>query len=99
MYGEHSVKIRNDKIRLPENFCAGKIGRHKEEGCLFVIPQTKGKVLALSREEKEFAKITDKALVVGCGNFFEIWNPQRFKNFIAKERMEEIAERLSIECF
>ncbi len=93
------VKVKKGEIILPVGFSSGFLERFKEEGCLFVIPQGWGRKLNLPKEEREFAGIGNEVQIVNCGDYFEIWNPQRFEDFIKKEEelYEEIAERLDIE--
>ncbi len=92
------VEVKDNIIPLPEKFSSGIVRRLKE-GCLLVVPQRKSKALFISKEEREFAGIGERALLVDCGRYYEIWNPEKFREFEKETEpyFEEIAERLIID--
>ena len=98
MHGKHFLKLQKEKVSLPEGFFSGTVGKLYLEKCLFVIPEGEGRVISISENQKKFAGIEKNVLVVGCGSYFEIWDPESFRKFEEKllKEYEEIAEKISI---
>ncbi len=95
--GSHEgLEVEGGKIVLPEGFFSGPVKRLDEEGCLYIVPQGKSRVIVLLKEDMEYAGIENLALIIGCGFWYETWNSQRLKDFEEEtESIEEIAERLN----
>ncbi|MEO0073978.1 MAG: division/cell wall cluster transcriptional repressor MraZ [candidate division WOR-3 bacterium] len=49
--------------------------------------------LLLPRHLLEEAEITTEAVIAGMGSFFELWNPERYRAFIAEERQRYDTDR------
>lgn len=49
--------------------------------------------LLLPRHLLEEAEITTEAVVAGMGSFFELWNPERYRAFIAEEKQRYDTDR------
>lgn len=49
--------------------------------------------LLLPRHLLEEAEITNEAVVAGMGSFFELWNPERYRAFIAEEKQRYDTDR------
>jgi MraZ protein len=60
-----------------------------------VVLDSQGR-LPISRDHKELAGLDREALVIGAGRWIEIWNPERYKEYLAGFGMswEEAAEKL-----
>ncbi len=97
MFKRYQVKIIDNLILLPKGFSPGVV-KKVGEGCLFVLPDRKGKLLFVSEEEKLFANIKEEALIVDCGRYYEIWNPVSLEKSEKDTmvRFNEISEKLEI---
>lgn len=98
--GEYRRKVQKvrggGKVRLPKGFFSGPVRKREEEKCLFVIPQGRERMLFLSEEEMRYTEIKDEAVIAGCGSYFEVWSPHRFKEELdrTRETFENELERL-----
>ncbi len=91
---ETEYEARSKKIsELPFNMSSAL--RYEFNGTAkSVTPNAQGRVI-VPPKLREIAGIDDDALVVGMGDIIEIWNQQRFDEFMASQQ-DVIAEALSM---
>jgi len=86
-FGEHKASVFEGKVVLPKKFYPGMVECSAEE-CLLVIPSSlkkEEKEIFLSESQLSFIGAENKVLFVGCGSYFEIWNPEKFKEMKSEE--------------
>ncbi len=79
----HRRKINKEgRINLPRGFFSGKYVAI--DGCIAVFPETEISTFDLPKPLLEYAglKKGDEAVVVNCGEYFEIWEEHRFEETI-----------------
>ncbi len=68
-------------INLPEGFFAGEL--RKWDGCVAIFPdlERKEKEVFIPRSFREYAAINSKSkvVIIGCGEYFEVWNNERLR--------------------
>ena len=93
-YGEHYRKIQGKKIILPKKFFSGIVKKQKKDKCLQIIPQSQEKILFLSKDEIKHAKIKKDIVILGCGNYFEIWSPKNLEKLKETKQEKQLSKMI-----
>ncbi len=62
---------------------------------LEVSPDPQGRIM-LTKELLDFASITKEVVIVGCGNYAEIWAAEAYDHFDTPEDREAVRESLKL---
>ncbi|MEO0072319.1 MAG: division/cell wall cluster transcriptional repressor MraZ [candidate division WOR-3 bacterium] len=58
-----------------------RIRRLLEQNVVTVKIDSQGRIL-IPQHFKDYAQIKNEAVIAGVGNYFEIWNPENFENYM-----------------
>ena len=85
---EYLKPIRQQNRRLQE-----KVMRFLNSSMAQLTPDSQGRI-TLPRELVEYAEIKDSAVVVGCGDYAEIWAEDVYNKMKAEEDVTQLLEEL-----
>jgi MraZ protein len=75
-----------------------RIRRLLEHNVVTVKLDSQGRIL-IPQHFKDYAQITNEAVIAGVGNYFEIWNPNNFENYIRSAQEYFLSDLENIEKY
>lgn len=82
-----------EPIRKQNRDLSEAVMRFFHSGAMEVEPDSQGRVV-LDKELLDYAGIGKEAVVLGCGDFGEIWSAERYDDFKASEDRESLLAQL-----
>ncbi|MCS7257865.1 MAG: division/cell wall cluster transcriptional repressor MraZ [candidate division WOR-3 bacterium] len=75
-----------------------RIRRLLEQNVVTVKIDSQGRIL-IPQHFKEYAQIKNEAIIAGVGNYFEIWNPENFENYVRDAQVHFYSDLENIEKY
>lgn len=89
VYSMEEWEKYTEKLSVLPKTQARTIARFIYSNASEVVPDSQGRVI-ITPELKEFAAIEKNAVIVGCGDYSEIWSEERWNEQNGEEEIEDV---------